>query len=60
MNFSSFASSLLQVPPGYEAADFGLDGQVFESQQPGTIPLQLWYNATINDHLTVARCDLEV
>ena len=44
-----------KCPEGYKPGDFDIDGQVFASKLPGTIALQLWYNATINDHLTVAR-----
>lgn len=47
----NYATTGTSAPSGYEPAAFG-DGLVFASQQPGTVPLKLYYNG--HDMLTVA------
>ncbi|EGD79621.1 hypothetical protein PTSG_13053 [Salpingoeca rosetta] len=43
-------------PTGYVLGDYQNNGQVFTRKDaaPGLIPLQLWYKASINDHMTLA------
>jgi hypothetical protein len=46
----------VQAPAGYLSSGYD-NGQVFSGQLAGTIPLQLWYNQAVNDHLTVASAE---
>ena len=41
------------TPSGYTPAQFQ-NGYVLSVQEAGTVPLQLWYSSSRNDHMTVA------
>eukprot|EP00042_Codosiga_hollandica_P032126 m.200668 g.200668 ORF g.200668 m.200668 type:complete len:1028 (+) comp53818_c0_seq1:262-3345(+) len=49
----NWGTTSTSTPSGYAPAAFG-NGYVFQSQVSGTIPLQLWYSSSRNDHMTVA------
>ena len=49
----NWATTSFDLPPGYAPAVFS-NGVVLSIQKAGTVPLQLWYNDDLGDHITVA------
>eukprot|EP01094_Clydonella_sp_ATCC50884_P030386 TRINITY_DN9908_c0_g1_i1.p1 TRINITY_DN9908_c0_g1~~TRINITY_DN9908_c0_g1_i1.p1 ORF type:complete len:1085 (-),score=270.03 TRINITY_DN9908_c0_g1_i1:780-3968(-) len=49
----NYATTSSSAPAGYSPANFA-NGYVLGSQQPGTLPLALYYSSARHDHVTVA------